>query len=306
MQPKAYVSISSYLYEGEIMTERTIEVEADSIDEARKRVKSQIPQGLQIVTEEILSDGVTRSVKGVADTPDAASREAESKLPAEAEVVERRVQQAVRQVVTVDAFDEATARINVEQGLTPPARVEEVALKKPGKKGIFGMGKKPNTYDVHVVQPAIVEIKYKTKALIRVELQESPDVWAQKLENKDYSALISLQIIEKSAPRFSQKLYDKDHDLFVTPLEAENPYGGSISLEGPQTSLHDIAQEILTFWRKPHLSYSQSLQVKPEQDPHELRILRTEVFRDLSVTEKIMYVVRLGDDSFFSWTRRAK
>jgi hypothetical protein len=288
------------------MTEHTIEVEADSLDEARKRVKSQIPQGLQIATEEILSDGATRSVKGVAATPDAASREAESKLPAEAEVVERKVQQATRQVVTVDAFDEPTARIHVEQGLTPPARVEDVALKKPGKKGLFGMGKKPNTYDVHVVQPAVVEIKYTTKALIRVELQESPDVWAQKLENKDYSALTSLQIIEKSDPRFSRKLYDKDHDLFVTPLEAENPYGGSSSLAGPQTRLHDMSQEILTFWRKPQLSYSRSLQVKPEQDPDELRIRRTETFRDLSVTEKIMYVVRLGDDSYFSWTRRAK
>ena len=288
------------------MTERTMEVEADSLDEARKRVKSQIPHGLQIATEEILSDGATRSVKGVADTPDDASREAESKLPDEAEVVERKVQQPARQVVTVDAFDEPTARIHVEQGLTPPARVEDVALKKPGKKGLFGMGKKPNTYDVHVVQPAVVEIKYKTKALIRVELQESPDVWAQKLETKDYTALTSLQIIEKSDPRFSRKLYDKDHDLFVTPLEAENPYGGSSSLAGPQTRLHDMAQEILTFWRKPQLSYSRSLDVKPEQDPDELRIRRIEAFRDLSVTEKIMYVVRLGDDSFFSWTRRAK
>lgn len=288
------------------MSERTIEVKADTIDEARKQVKSQIPQDLQIVTEEILSDGTTKSVKGVADTPEAASREAESKLPAEAEVVEKEIQQPVRLVVTVDAFDEQNARKHVEQDITPPARVEEVALKKPGKKGLFGMGKKPNTYDVHVVQPAVVEIKYKTKAVIRVELRESPDVWAQKLENKDYQALTSLQIIEKSDPRFSQKLYNKDHDLFVTPLESENPYGGSSSLDGPQTSLHDMAQEILTFWRKPQLSYSRSLQIKPEQDPDELRILRIEAFRDFSVTEKIMYVVRLGDDSFFSWTRRAK
>jgi len=168
------------------------------------------------------------------------------------------------------------------------------------------MGKKPNIYEVQVFEQAVVEIKYKKKAKIHVELRESPEFWAQKLEKKDYRALTGLKIIEKSDPRFSIKLYDKGHDLYLTPLEFRYPYGGAVSLDAPLDDLQETAQEILKFWKKPKLSYSRNLEKKYELNHDELRIHRIETFGDFSVSEEIMCVVRLGEDSFFSWIRRAR
>lgn len=71
------------------MVERIMEVEADSLEEARKKAESQVPEDLRIVSEEILSDGKPKSMMGVADTIEAAFEEAESKLPPAVEVVER-------------------------------------------------------------------------------------------------------------------------------------------------------------------------------------------------------------------------
>jgi hypothetical protein len=289
------------------MAERIIEVEAGSLEEARKQAESQVPEGLRVVSEMILSDGKPKSIMGVADTIGAAFEEAENKLPSGVEVVDRQqIQKPMRRAVTVEAADEQSARTQVEQGIAKNARVEEVTLKKLGKKGVFGMGRKPNLYEVQVFEQAAVEIKYKKKAKIRVKLRESPETWFQKLEKKDYRALISLKIIEKSDPRFSQKLYDKGHDLYLTPLEFDNPYGGAVSLDEPLDDLQSTAQEILKFWKKPKLSYSRNLEKKYELGQDELRIQRIETFGDFSVSEEIMYIVRLGENAFFSWVHRAR
>ena len=45
------------------MIEKTIEVEAESLDEAKEQLKSQIPQGFVVLTEIIISDGVHKTTK---------------------------------------------------------------------------------------------------------------------------------------------------------------------------------------------------------------------------------------------------
>jgi len=289
------------------MAERTIKVEAETLEEARKQVKSQVSKDLQILSEKILSDGKIKSIIGVADTIEEAYKEAESKIPPEGEVIEKQeIQGPMRKVVTVEAFDEQNARTQTEQNMNKTARIEEVKLKKLGKKGFLGRGKKPNHYEAQIFEQAVVEIKHKKKARIHVELRESPESWVQKLENKDYHTLTNLKIIEKDDPRFSRKLYDKGHDLYLTPLEFENPYGGASSLNSLQENLQRTVQEILKFWKKPKQSYSVGFKRDYELNHDELRIRRIETFRDLSVNDSIMYVVRLGENSFFSWTRIAR
>jgi hypothetical protein len=50
------------------MYAQTIEVEADSLDEARARVKAQVPEGLFMLSEQVLSDGKPKTVEGTGDT----------------------------------------------------------------------------------------------------------------------------------------------------------------------------------------------------------------------------------------------
>jgi len=176
------------------MAKQTITVQATSLDEARKKAKSRVPKGLDIISEEILSDGKARSIRGVADTIEGAFEKAQSKLPSDAEVIEKQQQVIpLQKVIAVEAFDEESAREQVKRDIAKTARIEGVTLKKPGKRGLLGIGKKPDCYEVQVFEQAVVEIKYKKKAKIRVKLSESPGFWAQKLsEKKDYRALAAI------------------------------------------------------------------------------------------------------------------
>ncbi len=191
------------------MDKQTIEVEANSLDEARKQVKSQVPKGLKIISQKILSDGKTRSTRGVADTIEDASEKAQSELPPDVEIIDKTQKTTpVRKVITVEAFDEKSAREQVKQDISETARIEGVALKKAGKKGILGIGKKPNWYEVQVFEQAVVEIKYKKKAKIRVELGEPRKSWAQKLEEKkDYRSLAAIFYSQDYRP----SRYDKEN-----------------------------------------------------------------------------------------------
>ena len=48
--------------------EKTIEIEADSLQEARNQVKSSIPKDLYLLSEKVISDGRSIIARGIADT----------------------------------------------------------------------------------------------------------------------------------------------------------------------------------------------------------------------------------------------
>jgi hypothetical protein len=157
------------------MAERIIEVEADSLEEARKKAESQVPEDLRIVSEEILSDGKPRRMMGVADTTELAFAKAQNEIPTTADVIERKVlTEPTQKLILVEAFDEQNARsIAREQSrsqLGDAAIVRSVTLVTAGKKGFLGVSKKPNQYEVNVSRQAVVEVSYKTKAKISVKM----------------------------------------------------------------------------------------------------------------------------------------
>jgi len=64
--------------------------------------------------------------------------------------------------VTVEAFDEETARRLVEQRAPPYARVISLVLRTQGRKTLLGIGKRrPNCYEAQILPMAIVKITYK-------------------------------------------------------------------------------------------------------------------------------------------------
>jgi len=175
--------------------ERVIEVEGASLLEAKMKAKSSVPDGFQIVSEKILSDGMTKFREGVADTVEGAFMDAESKLPSDVEIVEKeQIVSPLRKIVVVEAFDEQAAKAQVRRSFNfVGPRIEGIKLMKMGKKGFFGRGKKLDTYELEVFEPARVKIVYEEKARIQVKVAESPERWAQKLrEDKDYRALAAI------------------------------------------------------------------------------------------------------------------
>jgi hypothetical protein len=82
-----------------------------------------------------------------------------------------------RKAIIVEAFDEQSA---MSKARTKAAlrhnyfgntlTIKSVKLAIAGSKGFLGIGKKPNQYEVVLLQQAVVEVTYKTKAKIRVEV----------------------------------------------------------------------------------------------------------------------------------------
>lgn len=160
------------------MTETTIEVEAETLEEAREQVNAQIPEGLYLLSEEIISDGKPMIVRAIADTAESAFAKAQSETPINAVTLEKRViAPPAQKTMTTEAFDEQNARAQIESRIGSEETIKSLRLSTAGKKGFLGIGKKPNRYQAEVFQQAVVEVTCKAKAKISTTFGEKkPEV----------------------------------------------------------------------------------------------------------------------------------
>jgi hypothetical protein len=157
-------------------SERTIESEADSLEEARERLLSQVPEGFALRSERVISDGKPQALQAFGDTTKAALAKVQSRVPSNAEILEWRELTAPEwQVIMIQAPDEKTARkrAKVHQTGRSPV-VKRVKLITPGSKGFLGIGRKLDEYEVKVLNRAIVEVTYKPMAKISARAVKTP------------------------------------------------------------------------------------------------------------------------------------
>jgi len=156
------------------MDEQMIEIEAESLEEARELLKSRIPEGLDLLSEQIISDGKPKTVNAVADTTAAAFAKAQSEIPPNAEVVEKKELSAPGlKVITVEAFDEEQADLNAKiygNRRFGTSIVKSLKLVTKGRKGFLGIGKQPNQYEAELFKQAVVQFVYKAKAKISAKI----------------------------------------------------------------------------------------------------------------------------------------
>jgi hypothetical protein len=164
---------SSY---AEVKNWETIEVEGDSLEEVRRQIKLQIPEGSSLISEEIISNGNRSSIRTYGSTTDVAFAKAESKLAKNSLIIEKKELSGPQQkVVRIKAFEEKVAleeakkQIGMKYGAS--AEVLAVKLLVAGKRGFLGWGKEPNEYEVELLQEAVVEISYRPKVKISVKIE---------------------------------------------------------------------------------------------------------------------------------------
>ncbi|MHB8136148.1 MAG: hypothetical protein ACYDH1_18220 [Anaerolineaceae bacterium] len=148
------------------MTEETIAIIANSLPEARIKIKAQIPAGLDLISEKVISEGGIKEINMFGESTQAAFAEAESKIPDYAEALSKmEIRESKNYKIMVEAFDEAEAKKEAEELTKKSSEVlKGIRMVTPGKSGLFGMGKKPNQYEVEILQKALVEVKYKQRA----------------------------------------------------------------------------------------------------------------------------------------------
>jgi uncharacterized C2H2 Zn-finger protein len=150
---------------------KIIDFEAESVEEAREKVGSQIPEGFRWFTTQILSDGKPQTIHVSAETIEAAFLKAQNELPADTTVLEKKeISTPGQKTITIEAFEEKNAKSMVMSQCGDAAIIREIGLITTGKKGFLGMGNKPNQYKAEVTIQATVEIIHKKRAKIRVEL----------------------------------------------------------------------------------------------------------------------------------------
>jgi hypothetical protein len=164
------------------MADNTIEIEAETLEEAREQVKSRIPEGLYLLSERVISDGKPKTARCIADKTGAAFEKAQDGISSDVAVIQKKeLTSPAQNVRTVEAFDEQSARTQLESQIGNTAKIKSLRLAMAGKKGFLGIGKKPNQYDAEVCQQAVVEITYKAKAKISATVGGLSSLPAERL-----------------------------------------------------------------------------------------------------------------------------
>jgi hypothetical protein len=153
------------------MSSQVIEVEAESLEEAEKQINAQIPDGFALLSKKVLSDGKQKTVKAVAETAEAAWAKVQAGLPANAEIINKtELVPPGKQYFKVDAFDEQGVKAQVGNTIGETRSIKSIKQIVAPKKGLWGVGKSPGTYNVEVMQQGVVEVTYQAPVRIRATL----------------------------------------------------------------------------------------------------------------------------------------
>ncbi len=146
------------------MSERLIEIEADSVEEAGQKLRN--IEDLIVLEEFVVCREKVEIIEAVADTVEGAFLKAQGKVPADAKTETRETKSAAKQItLLVQANNEESA------GKGKAELISSVSLLKKARKGLFGFGKTPNVYEVVISQQAVVELKFRVRAKLRAKVR---------------------------------------------------------------------------------------------------------------------------------------
>jgi hypothetical protein len=153
---------------------QTIEIESDSLDLAKQLATENLPVGHYVVSFNASPEG-HGTATGTGATSGLALNDCRSKLPHGAEIVEQQVlQSALRKVEEVPAKNADAARIAVQSRLSKNCTIQEVRLSKPGQSRFLGLGKSHDRFEVTVVQSAVIEVAFRKKARVTMNMDAIP------------------------------------------------------------------------------------------------------------------------------------
>ncbi len=255
----------------EEIIERTIEIEAQSLEEAREQLKSQIPEGFHLLSEQVISAGDAKTVTAFAATTKAALEKAQSKVPDNAATIEKQRELVPEQTtISVEAFDEQSATSEAEwkakeQGLA--GTVRSVKLIVQGKRGILGIGAKPNQYEVEILGQPVVEVTYKTKAKISVKIVDLESLIATLKHSNRFIRQRSAKILDEIS--WQPNKNEIGVDYWIAKCEWKRCIEIGASAVGPLISV--LAEPLAHLEDKPDKSDVQSMFTTLRSDDHNLR-----------------------------------
>lgn len=158
------------------MANQMIEVEAETLEDARAEIKSKTPAGQMVLSERVISDGKPHTVHKSAKTMEEALRLARKEVPAEAKVIEeKKLEDAQAMTQTVEAFTEEEILTEIKILLGSKAKIKDKKQLVAPRKGFLGIGKKPGSYEVTAEFAARASVTWKSPARITAEVRKKPE-----------------------------------------------------------------------------------------------------------------------------------
>ena len=154
----------------EPMIEMAVVSAGDSLEEAKAALTALLPVGCSILSEQVISDGATRTVrtKG-ATTAAAAAPNARCQTEPRSLKGKRCPGQSGADLCRWRLLTRRAPGGWPESKKADTALIADIRLVGQARKGFLGIGNRLNQYQVEiVVAPAIVEVTYRTKARISV------------------------------------------------------------------------------------------------------------------------------------------
>lgn len=153
---------------------KQLDAAADSLEEAKKLIRAQMPSGSEVLSESEISDGKPRTITATGETLKEAFSKGRTLVPTGANIVrETALQTPGQRIITIEAFDEKEAREKAGQATERDERVQQCRLIKPVRSGFWGLGRKPGRYEVSLFQRvARIEIVVKPSASVRASVGE--------------------------------------------------------------------------------------------------------------------------------------
>ncbi len=153
------------------MPVQAIQGRGDSLEEARAHLLSQVPEGLCLLSEEVLCDGQPQTVRVWARTDAQALLEARRKVPPDARVLEEPIVRAAEAILSrVRAPSAADAWLVAFQEAAPQGRahlsLDETILEAPGGKRFLLFGRRLHRYVVRCTRDAEASVTYKRPARV--------------------------------------------------------------------------------------------------------------------------------------------
>jgi len=169
-------------------------IEAVSLAEAKKRMKSKIPNGFYVSQEQVIFDGNPVTLMGVGETVDGAFATAHGEIPPDAEIVEKEViTQPGNTILEVRAFGEESALTSIRQELKH-GKIVSIEVKEKPRRGFLRIGRKVGFYAVTVKQLAVTSIIYKKPAKITIEVKRLPETVPAMMRSLDELAQQTLDL----------------------------------------------------------------------------------------------------------------
>jgi len=146
------------------MDEERIEVQADTLQEARAQLRAQVPEGFTVLSEEVLADGEPKTAR-LSAVPDNVQVLAQKELSTPA-----------TRTAVVKAFAEAGAQAAAQalarRELGEFGHYRNLRLVSKGGTGFLGLVKKPDEYEVELYREAVFEVTYRTRARISARIRD--------------------------------------------------------------------------------------------------------------------------------------